>query len=146
MKRAGGKSITERVKEIERELDLHVPEPFRLVEGEDLPLEREDVAEYREAINSITDIEGLRIVAQRLVTAARNQAHQNRLAREAAAVAAKKTAQLEADLVVTRKSADEMATFRATAMERAAERCRAQATLRWLKAPWWRRVLGWVPE
>lgn len=145
MKRAPGKSITERVKEIERELDLHVPEPFRLVEGEDLPLEREDVAEYREAINSITDIEGLRIVAQRLVTAARNQAHQNRLAREAAAVAAKKTAQLEADLVNTRKSANEkMVELRVEQMKLAAERFVTLAAMHRQKEqqPWWKRLWG----
>lgn len=142
MKPARGKSITERLAEIERELDLNVPEPFRLMEGEDLPLEREDIAEYREAINSITDIEGLRIVAQRLVTAARNQALLNRQAREAAAVAAKKTAQLEAELVHARRSVNQLATFRVETMERARGRLEAQAALHWLKQPWWKRLWG----
>lgn len=136
MKRAPGKSITERVKEIERELDLHVPEPFRLVEGEDLPLEREDVAEYREAINSITDIEGLRIVAQRLVTAARNQAHLAAVARESARTIPDRTKRLEDELQRTRE---------ALAMQvnlAKAEQARAQEVLFWLKQPWWKRLWG----
>lgn len=136
MKPARGKSITERLAEIERELDLNVPEPFRLMEGEDLPLEREDIAEYREAINSITDIEGLRIVAQRLVTAARNQAHIAAAAKESARTIPDKTKSLEEALQATREALAMQVNFRK------AEQARAEEARLWLKRPLWKRLWG----